>query len=549
MMLLWMILIFFAAGLLAWMSDRWGARWPRCISLVVLSGHMAWLIVFWGTHFEEFAPTRTGPWLVEFEAPWIPQLGIGFSMAMDGLSFLLIVLSNLLAIIGVGCSWDSVRERVGFFHFNLLWLLAALVGVFVAMDLVLFFVFWEMMLVPLYLLIAIWGHENRIYAAVKFFIFTQAGGLLMLLSILALYLVHGSSTGEYTFDYRSLLGTELPEATAWWLMLGFFVAFIVKLPAFPLHTWLPDAHTEAPTAGSVILAGLVLKAGAYGLLRFAVPLFPQASLQFAPVGMALGVIGILYGAVMAFGQVNLKRLVAYTSISHMGFVLLGVFAGNEYALQGAVVVMLAHGISTSALFVLVGDLYERVHTFDMDRLGGLWSSAPRMGGVGLLFALASLGLPGLGNFVGEFLVLLGVYQENVVLACFAVVGMIVSAVYSLWIVQRVFHGEAQQVRELADMTLRETAVLGMMTVAIIWLGLFPQTALETGRGAVDQLQTLGRTVHPTAGVVGKSDEDASRKRSSPDGSPGPEVATRGLSLRLFSDSPVSSQDRDNERSP
>jgi NADH-quinone oxidoreductase subunit M len=276
--------------------------------------------------------------------------------------------------------------------------------------------------------------------------------------------------------------------TALWLMLGFFVAFAVKLPVVPLHTWLPDAHTEAPTAGSVDLAGLVLKVGAYGLLRFAIPLFPEAALNFAPVAMALGVIGILYGAIVAFGQTDLKRLVAYTSISHMGFVLVGIFAWNQLALQGALMVMLAHGISTGALFILVGDLQDRMHTRDLNRMGGLWSTVPRMGGFGLLFAVASLGLPGLGNFVGEFLVLLGVYQVNLPIAILATLGFIVSTIYALWMIQRTFFGPNTADWQLPDSTARETAIMAALIAVIVWLGLYPQPVLNTARPALETLQ-------------------------------------------------------------
>jgi NADH-quinone oxidoreductase subunit M len=273
-----------------------------------------------------------------------------------------------------------------------------------------------------------------------------------------------------------------------WLMLGFFIAFAVKLPVVPVHTWLPDAHTEAPTAGSVILAGLLLKTGAYGLLRFVLPLFPDAARAFAPVAMTLGVIGILYGAVLAFAQTDLKRLVAYTSISHLGFVLLGVFALNELALQGAVMQMLCHGISTGALFILAGALQERIHTRDMDNMGGLWAAAPRTGGAALFFALASLGLPGLGNFVGEFLVLIGTYRVSIVLTAIAALGLIVATIYSLWIIQRVFYGEKKANIVFADLSAREMIVMLAMVVSLVWLGLYPQTVLTTARYSLNRLQ-------------------------------------------------------------
>lgn len=493
MILLWIIIFFFIGGLFAWYSERWGRQWPRWISMIILVAHMGLLGWFWLQHVRLIGSTIGGPWVKQYSIPWIPQLGITFHLGMDGISLLLVVLSNLLAIMAVWCSWNAIQTRIGFFHFNLLWILSALVGIFMALDLFLFYFFWEMLLVPLYFLIAIWGHENRTYAAIKFFIFTQSSGLLMLLGFLGLYFIHGHNTGVYTFNYMQLLGTEVPEPIAFWLMLGLFVGFAVKLPIVPFHTWLPDAHTQAPTAGSVDLAGLVLKIGAYGMLRFLIPLFPRAALEFAPAAMIIGVIGIFYGAIVAFSQTDLKRLVAYTSISHMGFVLIGIFAWNQLALQGAIIIMISHGISTSALFIMVGDLYERIHTRDMSRMGGLWSRLPRMGGLGMVFVMASLGLPGLGNFVGEFLVLLGAYKVNAPLTILAAFGFIVSTVYSLWIIQRVFHGRLKEAREerwvLYDSTSREITIMAIMALTVIWLGLYPQTVLNTAGRALENLQS------------------------------------------------------------
>ena len=490
----WIIVIFFLGGLVAWVSGRLGSMWPRWVALAVLVGHMGLLIALWIQHVHQIELTDAGPWLLLFRVPWIPQLGISFHLGMDGITLLLIALSNLLGIVAVLASWKSIRKGVGFFHFNLLFCVSAFAAIFMGLDLFLFYFSWEIMLVPLYLLIAIWGHEaRRIYAAVKFFIFTQVSGLLMLVSILGLYFIHGRATGVYTFDYIELIGTPMPAGTSFLLMLGFFAAFAVKLPAVPLHTWLPDAHTEGPTAASVILAGLVLKVGAYGFLRFLIPLFPKAAFEFAPVAMLLGIISIIYGASLSFGQRDLKRLVAYSSISHMGFVILGIFAWNQLSLQGALTIMLAHGISTGALFVLVGDVDERIHTRDMERMGGLWSRLPRMGGAAMVLALASLGLPGMGNFVGEFLVLLGTYRVSIPLAATATVGFVVATLYSLRIIQRVFHGAPARDTEhwtLYDMTAREGVVMVLMIGILLWLGLYPRTELSTARRALEDLQRL-----------------------------------------------------------
>ena len=312
----------------------------------------------------------------------------------------------------------------------------------------------------------------------------------MFISIIALYFIHVHSTGVYTFDYLQLLGTAMPSSTGMMIMLGFLAAFLVKLPVVPLHNWLPDAHTEAPTAGSLILAALLLKTGAYGLLRFIVPLFPSESVVFAPIGMLLGVVGILYGAKLAFAQTDLKRLVAYTSVSHMGFVILGVFSFNELAYQGVVIQMIAHGISTGALFVLVGQLYERIHTRDINKMGGLWEKAPVMGAVGLIFSMASLGLPGLGNFIAELLILIGAFKANVLMSCLASLGLIAATIYSLRIVQKVFLGKANTDWKMNDLTLREKIVSASLVIAIVWLGLFPRPVLNTAKPAL--LKTLNK---------------------------------------------------------
>jgi NADH-quinone oxidoreductase subunit M len=486
MILLWLILIPLATGLLAWLTGGGRSNWPRRIAL---AGAFANLILSLGLFLPSGQPAvGAAPWRVDLNLPWITHFGIQFHLAADGLSLVLIVLTNFLGMVAVACSWTEISERTGFFFFNLMAVLAGIIGVFSALDLFLFYFFWELMMVPMFLLIALWGHENRVYAAIKFFLFTQISGLLMLAAIVGLYVVHGRSTGHYTFDYPALLGTVMPAGTAMALMAGFLIAFAVKLPAFPLHVWLPDAHTEAPTAGSVILAGLLLKTGAYGILRFVIPLFPSAAKAFAPAAMLLAVAAILYGALLAFSQTDLKRLVAYTSVSHMGFVLLALFAGNALALQGAVIQIICHGLSTGALFVLVGIIQERLHTRDMNRLGGLWQAAPRLSGMAMVFALASLGLPGLGNFIGEFLILMGAYPVSPLLTVLAALGLVSATVYSLWIVQRVFHGPAKVQPRIRDLTVRETATLGAMVAALLWLGLYPQPVFRTVRPVVSRLQ-------------------------------------------------------------
>ena len=488
MILIWLIIVPTAAGLLAWPMGGRHPRWSRWISLVALAINLILALILLMHSAELLTITPGGAWLAEINLTWIPQLGISFHLAADGLSLVLVLLTAFLGMTAVGSAWTEIKERVGFFYFNLMWVLAGITGVFLALDLFLFYFFWEMMLVPMYFIIVIWGHENRIYAAIKFFLFTQISGLLMLLAIIGLYFVHGQNTGVYTFDYQQLLGTSMSEITAMWLMLGFLVAFLVKLPALPVHTWLPDAHTEAPTPGSVILAGLLLKTGAYGLLRFVVPLFPGAAFNFAPVAILLAILGILYGALLAFSQTDLKRLVAYTSVSHMGFVLLGVFVWNELALQGVVLQILCHGISTGALFILVGSIQERIHTRDIGRMGGRWVAMPRLAGVAMIFALASLGLPGLGNFVSEILILFGTYRISVAAAVLATLGLIGATIYALWMIQAAFHGPDKKGWELADLSIRETAVMGAMIAVILWLGLYPQPVFKTTTPALHHLE-------------------------------------------------------------
>ena len=468
-MLLGLILLLLVGGLLAALTERLHLNAPRWASLAVLAAAGLYLLAV--------------PVGAQETLAWIPRFGINVTLAMDGLSFALVALTLFLGVVAVVSSWTEIERNPGFFQFNLLWTLAGVVGVFTALDLFLFFVFWEVMLVPMYFLIAIWGHEERAYAAMKFFLFTQISGLLLLFAILTLVYSHYAASGDLTFAYADLLGADLHPTIAFWLMLGFFVAFVVKLPGVPFHTWLPDAHTQAPTAGSVILAGILLKTGAYGLLRFVVPLFPEAALDFRWPAMLLGAVSVIYGGYLAYSQSDFKRLVAYSSISHMGFVLLGAFAWNVVAVQGAIVQMVAHGFSTAALFMMAGALQQRLHTREMGRMGGLWQRAPRMGAVALFFVVASLGMPGLGNFVGEFMVLLGAFQVDAPLAIAAAVGIVVAAVYALSLMQRSFQGALQEAENggtptFADFGARELSVMILMMAALVWLGVHPNTLLD-----------------------------------------------------------------------
>jgi NADH-quinone oxidoreductase subunit M len=471
-----------AGALLCALLGRLAPRGARWLALAASAAVLALGIRLWALHAPQLSATLAGgagPWIEELALPWIPSFGIGLHLALDGLSLLLVLLSGLLGLASVGVSWGTIQRQAGFYYFNLLLTLAGILGVFLALDLFLFYFFWELMLVPMYFLILLWGHERRQAAALKFFVFTQAGGLTMLAAILALYFLHGRSTGQYTFDAMSLLGTALPAGAERWILLGFVAAFAVKLPAVPFHPWLPDAHTQAPTAGSVLLAGLLLKTGAYGLLRFALPLFPSAVAWLSPALLVLAVAGILYGAFLASVQSDLKRLVAYTSISHMGFVLLGVGLHSLVALQGAVVVILAHGLATGALFILAGSIQDRLHTRDLERMGGFWASAPRLSTALLFFSMASLGLPGLGNFVGEFLSLLGAWRSSVLLAAFGSGGLILATLYTVHLLRRTVFGTASSPEAApADLHWRERLVLAALAVGLFWLGLFPRAVLD-----------------------------------------------------------------------
>ena len=410
-------------------------------------------------------------------AEWIPEWGIGYVTGVDGVSLWMVMLTTFLMPLGVLASW-TITKRVKPYFIFLLALETGMLGVFCALDLFLFYVFWEATLVPMYFLIGMWGYGNRIYAAMKFFLFTLVGSLLMLIAIVYLYFNVG---GDPTFDYRTLLqNTTLSVELQRLLFLAFFASFAVKVPIFPFHTWLPDAHTEAPTAGSVMLAGVLLKMGAYGLIRFAIPLFPDASREFAPWIIGLAIVGILYGAAVATMQKDLKRLIAYSSVAHLGFVVLGIFVGSVEGMSGGILQMVNHGLSTGALFMLVGALYDRRHTRLIADYGGLAKTVPFLAGVFLFVSLSSFGLPGLNGFVGEFLILLGTfftYRWWVIPAAF---GIILGAVYMLWAYQRVFHGEVthEENGRIRDLRWREVAMLAPVLALIVVIGFYPKPFLE-----------------------------------------------------------------------
>jgi len=424
-------------------------------------------------------------------APWIPSLGISYKIGVDGISLFLILLVTFLTPITILGCYGSITERVKEFFICMLLLETAMIGAFVALDLFLFYVFWELMLIPMYFMIGMWGGARRIYATVKFFIYTMVGSLLMLVAILYIVYAYKAQTGVTTFDLALLLNTSFSPHQQWILFLAFALAFAIKVPMFPFHTWLPDAHVEAPTPGSVILAGVLLKMGTYGFIRFAMPMFPEAAIRAIPLIAVLSIIGIIYGALVAMVQKDVKKLVAYSSVSHLGFVMLGLFALNTQAVEGAIYQMINHGISTGALFLLVGVVYERRHTRLISEYGGLTRVMPVYAVIVMVVTLSSIGLPPLNGFIGEFLILVGVFKSNVVYGVLAASGVVLGAIYMLWVYQRVFFGDVTNEKNLTlkDLTPREVWVFVPLIVMIFWLGVYSKPFIGRMEPAVNKFVT------------------------------------------------------------
>ncbi len=477
-----------ALALLAWPRSNEGGM--KLFALGVSLANFALSVVL----FRQFVPTEAGMQLVE-NYPWIASIGASYHLGVDGISLFLILLTTLLSALAILSSWTSIHKKMKEYLISLLLLETGMLGVFVSLDLVLFYFFWEAMLVPMYLLIGIWGGERRLYAAVKFFLYTMAGSVLMLIAILVMYFTHQRETGKYTTDLLQLYGTHFSASTEMWLFAAFFVAFAIKVPLFPFHTWLPDAHVEAPTAGSVILAGVLLKMGTYGLLRFSLPLFPNATQTFTPLVIALSVIGIIYGAMVALVQPDIKKLVAYSSVSHLGFVVLGLFALNLQGVEGSILQMLNHGVSTGALFLLVGMIYERRHTRLIADFGGLWKVVPVFSVLFMVVMFSSIGLPLTNGFVGEFLILVGAFKDHPLATVLASTGVILGAVYMLWMYQRVVFGKLENPENqgLKDVNTREKWVLAPLIVLILWMGVYPKPFLARMEPSVQKLLTEVRS--------------------------------------------------------
>jgi NADH-quinone oxidoreductase subunit M len=413
-------------------------------------------------------------------AQWIPSIGAEYFLGIDGLSTLLILLTTMMGFIAILSSWNAITERVKEYYIFLLVLQSGMLGAFMALDFLLFFLFWEVMLVPMYFLIGIWGSANRLYSAIKFFLYTLVGSVIMLLGILALYFAYHAKTGVYTFDVTQFHKFGFDPGLQWWVFLAFFCGFAVKVPMFPLHTWLPDAHTDAPTAGSVILAAVMLKMGTYGFLRFSLPILPEGTRAFVPMMVILSIIGIVYGALVALAQKDWKRLVAYSSVSHMAMVMLGMFALNPVGITGSIVQQLNHGISTGGLFLLVGVVYERRHTREISEYGGLSKVMPVYAAIFLVMTMSSIGLPALNGFIGEFLILQGVFVANKVWAAFAASGVVLGAAYMLYLYQRTMFGKIENPKNerLLDLSHREFATFAPLLILAVWMGIYPAPFLR-----------------------------------------------------------------------
>src|SRR5690242_105175 len=453
----------------------------NCRSAALITSLVTFLVslLLW-VHFD---PTKAG-FQFEEKVAWIPALNIGYHMGIDGISLFFVLLSTLLTPICVLASWDAVQTRVKEYMVAFLVLETFLVGLFCALDLALFYVFFEGVLVPMFLIIGVWGGKRRVYAAFKFFLYTLLGSVLMLLAIIAIYWQIGTTDLPTAFEKL-----DLPFQWQFWLWLAFFASFAVKVPMWPVHTWLPDAHVEAPTAGSVILAGVLLKMGGYGFIRFSVPLFPEATQYFAPLIFGLSVVAVIYTSLVALVQDNMKKLIAYSSVAHMGFVTIGIYVMNMQAVQGSIFQMLSHGIVSAALFLCVGVVYDRKHTREIAAYGGLVHRMPRYAFVFMFFTLASVGLPGLSGFVGEFLVLVGTFKANTWVAFLAATALITGAAYALWLYRKIIFGELTKdsLKAILDMNRREVAVFLPLVLITLWMGIYPASFLDPMAPAVDKL--------------------------------------------------------------
>ena len=490
------------AGLLLFCSKPNTIRWIANV-FATLGFLVSLPLWFW---LEKASPD----WQFVERHEWIPSIGAEYFIGVDGFSALLILLATLMGAIAVLSSWTAITERLKEYYIFLLLLQTGMIGAFVSLDFLLFFVFWEVMLVPMYFLIGIWGSANRLYSAIKFFLFTLVGSVIMLLGILAVYFYNHEVTGVYTFDITRFHELNMPFELQWWVFLAFFLGFAVKVPMFPFHTWLPDAHTDAPTAGSVILAAVLLKMGTYGFIRFSLPIMPEATQAFVPWVVWLSIIGIVYGALVAMAQSDWKRLVAYSSVSHMGLVMLGMFALTPVGITGSILQQVNHGISTGGLFLLVGVVYERRHTREISEYGGLAKIMPAYAAVFLVLTMSSIGLPTLNGFIGEVLILQGIFVVNKVWAGFAATGIVLGAAYMLWLYQRTMWGTVNNPKneKLLDLNLREWATFTPLLILAVWIGLYPKPFLDRLETSVDHVMTRVSSVYPARNALNDEGQEA-----------------------------------------
>ncbi|MBW2558755.1 MAG: NADH-quinone oxidoreductase subunit M [Deltaproteobacteria bacterium] len=475
--------------------------WVQTVSLVTaLLSFITTLIPFW------VFKSDVSSFQMQELIPWITSLGISYHLGIDGLSLFLLPLTSFLTVACILISWNHIKIKEQLYFVMFLWLEVGVLGVFVALDVFLFYIFWEVMLIPMFLIILIWGSDNRRYAAVKFLIYTMAGSVFMLIAIIVMAFLNQNMGSGFGFDLVDWIKLDIPFNLQAWLFVAFFVAFAIKVPLFPFHTWLPDAHVQAPTAGSAILAGILLKMGIYGMLRFCYPLFPEAVVYFTPTIIVLGLVGVIYGAFLAFAQTDLKKLVAYSSISHMGLIVVGIFALNATGIKGGIIQMVNHGLSTGALFILVGALYERTHTRDMDKLGGLATRVPVLATFFMIIVLSSIGLPGMNGFVGEVLLLLGAFKYKWWVGGLGATTLILGAVYMLWMYQRVMFEKERSCGDLIihDFCLREKIVMVPIVLLIFFIGLFPSFFLDKMDTSANKLLSY---INNSPAVVAMVDND------------------------------------------
>ncbi|CRK85882.1 NADH-quinone oxidoreductase subunit M [Candidatus Providencia siddallii] len=494
MLLPCLVLFSFFGGLLSWCTEIFSHRAPRLIafisSIFILIFSMQPLLH--GEYYSLCTSNGILQWKEVFLKSWIPSLGINVHFAIDGLSLLMLVLTAIIGVFSVLSNWNEKLKNQGFYYFNLLWIITCVIGIFISIDLFLFFFFWEMLLIPIYLITVNWGHkasENKkhINAAIKFFIYTQASGLFMLLSIIGLVIMHFKTTGVLTFNYNDLLGTKMSSTVSYILMLGFFVAFAVKMPLLPFHGWVPDIQEQLPTSGSIDISGIMLKTAAYGQLRFILPFFPETIIKFAPIAMTIGVVSIFYGAWLAFKQTDIKRLIAYANISHMGLVTIAIYANSILSYQGAVLQMITSSLSGTALILISNQLYERIQTRDMCMIGGLWGKIKLLPGMSLFFIAANFGIPGTGNFIAELMIFFGAFTKFKSVICIAILGVIFTSIYSLLTMQKIYYGTSKILNKMKNLSIREFGMLFVLAVLLLIIGFYAQLILNISTGSMKAL--------------------------------------------------------------